>query len=77
MIVFVQSSFWSQFSACTVQIFYVFFIGKVVTMLAMLVYKFYGEELREMFEYEDHPYAFYGMSSMSSSLPLILIYNYP
>ncbi|KAF3338753.1 E3 ubiquitin-protein ligase MARCH3 [Carex littledalei] len=42
-----------------------FIVQLVVTMLAMLVYKFYGEELREMFEYEDHPYAFYGMSIMA------------
>ncbi|KAJ4765125.1 RING/FYVE/PHD zinc finger superfamily protein [Rhynchospora pubera] len=42
-----------------------FIVQLVVMMLAMLVYKFYGEELREMFEYEDHPYAFYAMSIMA------------
>lgn len=31
----------------------------VVALLGMLVYKFYGEELREMFGYEQHPYGFY------------------
>lgn len=28
----------------------------------MLVYKFYGEELRAMFGYEEHPYGFYTMA---------------
>ncbi|XP_008798098.1 E3 ubiquitin-protein ligase MARCHF1-like isoform X4 [Phoenix dactylifera] len=32
---------------------------KVVALLSMLVYRFYGEELREMFGYEEHPYGFY------------------
>lgn len=26
------------------------------------MYKFYGEELREMFGYEEHPYGFYTMA---------------
>jgi hypothetical protein len=29
----------------------------------MVVYRFYGDELREMFGYEEHPYAFYAMAS--------------
>ncbi|RWW33728.1 hypothetical protein GW17_00001551 [Ensete ventricosum] len=36
---------------------------KVVAFLGMLVYRFYGEELREMFGYEEHPYGFYTMAS--------------
>ncbi|EPS63688.1 hypothetical protein M569_11097, partial [Genlisea aurea] len=35
----------------------------VVAFLGMLVYKFYGEELREMFGYAEHPYGFYIMAS--------------
>ncbi|KAH7674689.1 Zinc finger RING/FYVE/PHD-type protein [Dioscorea alata] len=34
----------------------------VVAFLGMLVYRFYGEELREMFGYEQHPYGFYSMA---------------
>lgn len=35
----------------------------------MLVYKFYGEELREMFGYEEHPYGFYTMAGKLIVLP--------
>ncbi|XP_010273535.1 PREDICTED: uncharacterized protein LOC104609042 isoform X2 [Nelumbo nucifera] len=38
---------------------------KVVAFLGMLVYKFYGEELREMFGYEEHPYGFYTMAVLA------------
>eukprot|EP00253_Pinus_taeda_P013139 PITA_13139 len=38
----------------------------VVALLGMLVYKFYGEELREMFGYEQHPYGFYLLAGMIS-----------
>ncbi|KAJ8447566.1 hypothetical protein Cgig2_031179 [Carnegiea gigantea] len=31
----------------------------IVALFGMLLYKLYGEELREMFGYEDHPYGFY------------------
>lgn len=31
-------------------------------MLGVLVYRFYGEELREMFGYQEHPYGFYIMA---------------
>ncbi|XP_019192989.1 PREDICTED: E3 ubiquitin-protein ligase MARCH11-like [Ipomoea nil] len=31
----------------------------IVAILAVIVYKFYGDALREMFGYEEHPYAFY------------------
>lgn len=37
----------------------------VVGFLGMLVYKFYGEELREMFGYEEHPYGFYSMAILA------------
>jgi hypothetical protein len=32
------------------------------------VYKFYGEELREMFGYEEHPYGFYTMAGMTGGI---------
>ena len=35
---------------------------QIVAFLGVLVYKFYGEELREMFGYEEHPYGFYTMA---------------
>ncbi|KAL9678128.1 hypothetical protein QQ045_015967 [Rhodiola kirilowii] len=37
----------------------------IVALLGVLVYKFYGMELREMFGYEEHPYAFYIMAVLS------------
>ncbi|XP_073116787.1 uncharacterized protein [Elaeis guineensis] len=37
----------------------------VVAFLSMLVYRFYGEELREMFGYEEHPYGFYTMAILA------------
>ncbi|XP_039118500.1 E3 ubiquitin-protein ligase MARCHF2 [Dioscorea cayenensis subsp. rotundata] len=37
----------------------------VVAFLGMLVYRFYGEELREMFGYEQHPYGFYSMAILA------------
>lgn len=37
----------------------------VVASLGMLVYRFYGEELREMFGYEEHPYGFYSMAILA------------
>ncbi|KAF2317699.1 hypothetical protein GH714_039596 [Hevea brasiliensis] len=37
----------------------------IVALLGMLVYKFYGEELREMFGYEEHPYGFYTMAVLA------------
>uniref|UniRef100_A0A1D1XIC1 E3 ubiquitin-protein ligase MARCH8 n=1 Tax=Anthurium amnicola TaxID=1678845 RepID=A0A1D1XIC1_9ARAE len=37
----------------------------VVAFLGMLVYRFYGEELREMFGYEQHPYGFYSMAVLA------------
>lgn len=37
----------------------------IVAFLGLLVYKFYGEELREMFGYEEHPYGFYMMAVLA------------
>lgn len=37
----------------------------VVAFLGILVYKFYGEELKDMFGYEEHPYAFYTMAVLA------------
>lgn len=37
----------------------------IVAILGALVYKFYGEELREMFGYEEHPYGFYTMAVLA------------
>lgn len=38
---------------------------QIVAFLGMLVYRFYGEELREMFGYEQHPYGFYSVAGLS------------
>ncbi|XP_052312565.1 uncharacterized protein LOC7469466 isoform X2 [Populus trichocarpa] len=40
----------------------------IVAFLGVLVYKFYGEELREMFGYEEHPYGFYTMAGMTGGI---------
>ncbi|MCL7026116.1 hypothetical protein MKW94_015723, partial [Papaver nudicaule] len=45
----------------------------IVALLGMLVYKFYGEELREMFGYEEHPYGFYTMAG--AQLAFLTIYH--
>ncbi|PKA65809.1 hypothetical protein AXF42_Ash017334 [Apostasia shenzhenica] len=37
----------------------------VVAFLGMIIYRFYGEELREMFGYEEHPYGFYTMAVLA------------
>ncbi|GAA0172364.1 hypothetical protein LIER_27036 [Lithospermum erythrorhizon] len=37
----------------------------IVASLGVLVYKFYGAELREMFGYEEHPYGFYTMAVLA------------
>ncbi|KAI4387112.1 hypothetical protein MLD38_004970 [Melastoma candidum] len=36
----------------------------IVASLGLLVYKFYGEELREMFGCDEHPYGFYTMAGV-------------
>ncbi|XVF23196.1 hypothetical protein REPUB_Repub13aG0016400 [Reevesia pubescens] len=38
---------------------------KIVAFLGVLIYKFYGEELREMFGYDEHPYGFYTMAVLA------------
>ncbi|GFZ11624.1 RING/FYVE/PHD zinc finger superfamily protein [Actinidia rufa] len=43
----------------------------IVAFLGVLVYKFYGEELREMFGYEEHPYGFYTMAGKH----IVLLYS--
>uniref|UniRef100_A0A1J3C9X0 E3 ubiquitin-protein ligase MARCH2 n=1 Tax=Noccaea caerulescens TaxID=107243 RepID=A0A1J3C9X0_NOCCA len=40
-------------------------VQMVVAFLGLLVYKFYGEELREMFGYEEHPYGFYTLAVLA------------
>ncbi|KAG6760602.1 hypothetical protein POTOM_037125 [Populus tomentosa] len=37
----------------------------IVAFLGVLVYKFYGVELREMFGYGEHPYGFYTMAVLA------------
>ncbi|KAK3004333.1 hypothetical protein RJ639_018557 [Escallonia herrerae] len=37
----------------------------IVAFFGVLVYKFYGDELREMFGYEEHPYGFYTMAVLA------------
>lgn len=37
----------------------------IVAFLGVLIYKFYGDELREMFGYEEHPYGFYTMAVLA------------
>ncbi|KAL5699547.1 RING-type E3 ubiquitin transferase [Ranunculus cassubicifolius] len=37
----------------------------IVGIFGMLVYKFYGTELREMFGYQEHPYGFYTMAVLA------------
>ncbi|XP_078437833.1 RING/FYVE/PHD zinc finger superfamily protein [Wolffia australiana] len=37
----------------------------IVAFLGILLYRFYGEELREMFDYEQHPYGFYSVAVLS------------
>jgi hypothetical protein len=47
-----------------------FLIAQVVAFLGVLIYKFYGDELREMFGYEEHPYGFYTMAGIPLSSAL-------
>ncbi|KAL3632162.1 hypothetical protein CASFOL_025146 [Castilleja foliolosa] len=37
----------------------------IVQLVGVLLYKFYGDELREMFGYEEHPYGFYTMAVLA------------
>lgn len=50
--IFVNCNFWN--------------ILQIVACLGVLVYKFYGEELREMFGYDIHPYGFYTMAGKTT-----------
>ncbi|XP_051195339.1 uncharacterized protein [Lolium perenne] len=45
-----------------------FIVQLVVIFLGMLVYRFYGDELREMFGYEEHPYVFYALAILANIL---------
>jgi len=38
--------------------------SQIVAFLGMLIYKFYGNEVGEMFGYEQHPHGFYSMAGM-------------
>lgn len=42
-----------------------FIVQLVVAFMGMVIYRFYGDELREMFGYEEHPYAFYAMAILA------------
>lgn len=37
----------------------------IVALLGVTVYRYYGSELREMFDYEEHPYGFYTMAVLA------------
>jgi len=47
-------------------------VKQVVALMAMLVYAVYGEELREMFDYEQYPYSFYTLASNASEISNIV-----
>lgn len=47
---------------------------QIVAFLGVLVYKFYGDELREMFGYEEHPYGFYTMAGKFDSISLLVLH---
>lgn len=49
---------------------------QIVAFLGVLVYKFYGEELREMFGYEEHPYGFYTMAGMHAFGPFLYFISF-
>lgn len=49
-------------SECVILMKKGFLYQQVVAFLGLLIYKFYGEELREMFGYEEHPYGFYTLA---------------
>lgn len=54
-----------QFLVARDHTFIFIIVQLIVGFLGMLVYKFYGEELREMFGYEEHPYGFYTMAVLA------------
>jgi hypothetical protein len=53
-----------QFLVARDHAFIFIIVQLIVAFLGVLVYKFYGDELREMFGYEEHPYGFYIMAGM-------------
>ncbi|KAH1105370.1 hypothetical protein AAZX31_13G353500 [Glycine max] len=58
-----------QFLVARDHAFIFIIVQLVVAFLGVLVYKFYGDELREMFGYEEHPYGFYTMAGIYPWLP--------
>ncbi|XP_065624369.1 uncharacterized protein LOC136065294 isoform X1 [Quercus suber] len=52
-----------QFLVARDHAFIFIIVQLIVAFLGVLVYKFYGDELREMFGYEEHPYGFYIMAA--------------
>ncbi|XP_061357208.1 uncharacterized protein LOC133301571 [Gastrolobium bilobum] len=54
-----------QFLVARDHAFIFIIVQLVVAFLGVLVYKFYGDELREMFGYEEHPYGFYTMAVLA------------
>ncbi|KAL6144311.1 hypothetical protein ACLB2K_055005 [Fragaria x ananassa] len=54
-----------QFLVARDHAFIFIIVQLIVAFLGVMVYKFYGEELREMFGYEEHPYGFYTMAVLA------------
>lgn len=54
-----------QFLVARDHAFIFLIVQLIVGFLGVLVYKFYGEELREMFGYREHPYGFYTMAVLA------------
>lgn len=54
-----------QFLVARDHAFIFIIVQLVVAFLGVLIYKFYGDELREMFGYEEHPYGFYTMAVLA------------
>ncbi|XP_035548573.1 E3 ubiquitin-protein ligase MARCHF8 isoform X2 [Juglans regia] len=54
-----------QFLVARDHLFIFIIVQMIVALLGVLVYKFYGDELREMFGYEEHPYGFYAMAVLA------------
>ncbi|XP_059456583.1 uncharacterized protein LOC132186613 isoform X2 [Corylus avellana] len=54
-----------QFLVARDHAFIFIIVQLIVAFLGVLVYKFYGDELREMFGYEEHPYGFYTMAVLA------------
>ncbi|XP_027925817.1 uncharacterized protein LOC114183120 [Vigna unguiculata] len=54
-----------QFLVARDHAFIFIIVQLVVAFLGVLVYKFYGDELREMFSYEEHPFGFDTMAVLA------------